>query len=512
MTTDATLTTLADIVADLSRELPADARFRRLLDAIMDHFPCDATALLKLEGEYLVPQAIKGLSRDTLGRRFALGDQPRLQEIMNSRGPVRFPAESPLPDPYDGLVEREGPLHVHDCLGVALHVDGEIWGALTLDALSPRAFGNLDPQLLRAFASVAAASIRAIELIQALESKLDRHRQVQRSWLSGDAENELTGESGAMRRLRGEIEVVAPSELSVLIQGETGVGKELVARAILSHSPRAEQPMIQVNCAALPESLAESELFGHLRGSFSGAEKDRPGKFEVAHQGTLLLDEVGELPLQVQAKLLRVLQSGEIQRVGSDRTHAVDVRIIAVTNRDLRREVAEGRFRDDLYHRLSVYPLTVPPLREREHDVTLLAGCFMERCARKLGLRGLRMNAAARRWLIEYDWPGNVRELEHAISRAAVRSAAEQPSRDRVVELDPRHLGAQSEWAELVSEVAEPAVAPAEATLAEALESFKRRLIGERVRTHDGNLAAAARSLGVDRGNFYRQVKRLGLR
>ncbi len=182
-------------------------------------------------------------------------------------------------------------------------------------------------------------------------------------------------------------------------------------------------------------------------------------------RGTLLLDEVGELPLPVQAKLLRVLQRGEIQRVGNDGTQLVDVRIIAVTNRDLRREVAEGRFREDLYHRLSVYLITVPPLREQEHDVTLLAGCFMERCARKLGLRALRLNSAARRWLIEYAWPGNVRELEHAISRASVRA-----------------------------------------------ENFKRRLIGERLRANDDNVAATARSLGVDRGNLYRQAKRLGLR
>src|SRR5690606_36164834 len=159
------------------------------------------------------------------------------------------------------------------------------------------------------------------------------------------------------------------------------------------------EPMIHLNCAALPESLAESELFGHVRGAFSGATDDRIGKFELAHQGTLFLDEVGELPLAVQAKLLRALQSGEVQRLGCDRTHRVDVRLVAATNRDLKQEVLAGRFRIDLYHRLSVYPLLVPPLRERGDDVLLLAGCFLERSQRQLGLRGVRLSHAARKWL-----------------------------------------------------------------------------------------------------------------
>jgi anaerobic nitric oxide reductase transcription regulator len=185
--------------------------------------------------------------------------------------------------------------------------------------------------------------------------------------------SEIIGASPVIRRLRREIDIVAGSDFSVLIHGETGTGKELVARAVHSTSPRRKEPIIYVNCAALPETLAEAELFGHVRGSFTGATGDRPGKFEVADEGTLFLNEVGELPLTVQPKLLRALQEGEIQRVGADRPIKVNVRLLAATNRDLAAEVAAGRFRADLFHRLNVFPLAVPPLRERGEDIALLA-------------------------------------------------------------------------------------------------------------------------------------------
>lgn len=512
MTTSA-LTSLSDIVADLSRELPPQARLQRLLEALMDSFPCDAAALLQLEDDCLLPRAVKGLSRDTLGRRFVVAEQPRLQEILHRRGPVRFPADSSLPDPYDGLVDtHEGHIYVHDCMGAPLHVDGRAWGVLTLDALAPGAFAEFDLELFETFVSVAAASIRAADVIDTLETQLEHQQLVQDSWLDDHSDAELLGESAAMQQLQREAYVVARSDVSVLIQGETGVGKELVARLIHRHSPRAHKPMIQVNCAALPESIAESELFGHVSGAFSGANRERAGKFELADGGTLLLDEVGELPLSIQAKLLRALQSGEIQRVGSDRSHHVDVRIIAATNRDLNAEVQAGRFRADLYHRLNVYPVTVPPLRERERDVSLLAGNFLQRCERKLGLRGVRLTRSAQLWLTDYSWPGNVRELEHAVTRAVVKALSEGQSRERIIELTPRHLGADLENAPLPEEAISALPLAADITLTDAVDQFKRSLIAQRLQQFEGNIAAAARSLGLDRGNFYRQLKRLGLK
>lgn len=511
MTTTDIVSALGEIVADLSRNLPRQARFQRLLEAVQRSFPCDAIALLELQGDVLIPRAVRGLAPDALGRRFALDDQPRLEAIIQSRGIVRFPSDSPLPDPYDGLVDTpDHNLYVHDCMGAPLHVDGRTWGALTLDALRRDTFDNVDMRLLETFMAAAAATIRAADLISALSSDLQRHQMVQQTWLTEAGHSELVGESIVMKRLRREAEVVGHSDLAVLIEGETGTGKELLARFIHLHSARAEQPMVQVNCAALPEALAESELFGHVAGAFSGATRDRAGKFELADGGTLVLDEIGELPLPIQAKLLRALQNGDIQRVGSDDNHRVNVRIIAATNRNLEQKVQDGSFREDLYHRLSVYPVRMPPLRERDGDLTLLAGHFLQICERKFSLRGLRLGNDALRWLRQYQWPGNVRELEHAISRAVVKALGEGYPRDHIIELTPRHLGADP-ITTLAATPGDTGDRPEE-TLSDAVEQFKKELIINRLRQHGGNLSATARSLNMDKGNFHRQLKRLGLR
>jgi anaerobic nitric oxide reductase transcription regulator len=513
MTTSDAFRSFAGVVADLARKLPQEQRFHRLLDAFRRNFPCDAIALLRREGSLLVPCAVAGLGPETMGRRFALNEHPRLAQIVHSGEPVRFRADSALPDPYDGLVDTDQErLFVHDCMGASLYVDNQPWGAVTLDAINPGAFEVIDRGAFSAFVSLAAATVRASDWIQRLEEKLQRHVLLEQSRQQEPGVDELLGESASMHQLRREAEVVARSDLPVLIQGETGVGKELVARYLHRLSERAHEPMVHINCAALPESIAESELFGHVRGAFSGATTERPGKFQLADGATLLLDEVGELPLTLQPKLLRALQNGEIQRVGSDRHHRVDVRVIAATNRNLKEEVMAGRFRADLYHRLSVYPLVVPPLREREQDAVLLAGAFLQRCERRLGLRGVRLAKSARDWLSGYSWPGNVRELEHAISRAVVKALSSGQTRERIIELQAQHLGAER----LAPTPAVPAALEAQVAsslpLQDALEQYRREIITTRLREHDGNLSATARSLGLDRGNFHRLLTRLGLR
>jgi len=230
--------------------------------------------------------------------------------------------------------------------------------------------------------------------------------------------SDIVGESAVMQKTFRLVSQVAPSDSTVLIQGETGTGKELIARAIHNSSPRKNKLMVKVNCAALPANLIESELFGHERGSFTGATERRLGKFELAHQGTLFLDEIGEMPLELQVKLLRALQEKEIERVGGRNTIKVDVRIIAATNRDLEKEMAEGRFRSDLYYRLNIFPITLPSLRERKEDIPSLAFYFIERFAKKAGKEINTLSNKALQELVNYPWPGNIRELEHLIERS----------------------------------------------------------------------------------------------
>ncbi len=232
----------------------------------------------------------------------------------------------------------------------------------------------------------------------------------------------ILGDSPALKKVLAQIEMVAPTNAGVLILGDSGTGKELVARAIHDRSPRKAAALVRVNCASIPRELFESEFFGHVRGAFTGAVKDRVGRFELAHGGTLFLDEIGEVPPELQSKLLRVLQEGQFEKVGEDRTRTVDVRIVAATNRDLEAEVKAGRFRQDLYYRLSVFPIELPPLRDRVDDIPTLAQHFLQQSVRKLGVTTSRLTTVQMKELQSYDWPGNVRELQNVIERAAIRS------------------------------------------------------------------------------------------
>jgi len=232
----------------------------------------------------------------------------------------------------------------------------------------------------------------------------------------------IVGDSPALKKVLSQIEMVAPTNANVLILGESGTGKELVARAIHDRSPRKAAALVRVNCASVPRELFESEFFGHVRGAFTGAVKDRVGRFELANGGSLFLDEIGEVPLELQSKLLRVLQEGQFEKVGEDRTRTVDARTIAATNRDLTDEVKAGRFREDLYYRLSVFPIELPPLRDRTEDIPKLARHFLQQSARKLGVNAPHLSTANLNQLQAYDWPGNVRELQNVIERAAIRA------------------------------------------------------------------------------------------
>jgi anaerobic nitric oxide reductase transcription regulator len=513
------LDTLVAIAVDLTAAFSAKDRYQRLLKALNRVIPYDAAALLRLEGDMLVPIAARGLSPGAMGRRYARSDHPRLDIICNSKEPVRFPADTELPDPFDGLltIDAEALHHIHACLGCPLYMDNKLIGALTSDALDPHAFDNLEQRFLTAVSALAGAQMQTTDLIEALEYSAERQGQIA-SNLMRDLRmrqgTEIIGGSPLMEHLRQEIELVARSDFTVLVLGETGVGKELVVRAIHAASERRDGPVLYLNCAALPETLADSELFGHTKGAFTGAGRDRAGKFEVADEGTLFLDEIGELPLSIQAKLLRAIQEGEIQRVGSEKSIHVDVRLLAATNRNLEEEVTKGRFRADLFHRLNIYPLKVPSLRERKEDIPLLAGYFCERTQRRLGLGPVRISVDAAEVLSRYHWPGNVRELENILSRAILKASHEIPKGGAVI-VYPTHLGVDFEFfPEKARYRGQEEILPSAVnqTLREAVNEYQKLLIQRAIAKRKGNWAAAARDLGMHRSNLHNLAARLGLR
>jgi transcriptional regulator with GAF, ATPase, and Fis domain len=263
-----------------------------------------------------------------------------------------------------------------------------------------------------------------LEEIRRLKDRVEQENVYLRDEVRGGAEfTDIVGGSPALRRVLDHVSQVAPTPAAVLLLGETGTGKELLARAIHERSPRRAKPFIKVNCAALPAALIESEMFGHEKGAFTGATAAHPGRFELADGGTLFLDEIGELAVELQAKLLRALQDGEVQRLGSTRSRKVDVRLVAATNQDLERAMAEGRFRSDLFYRLSVFPIRLPPLRDRRDDIPLLVWAFVQRRQARLGRHIESIPRATMDALQSYHWPGNVRELENVLERALILSA-----------------------------------------------------------------------------------------
>jgi len=307
----------------------------------------------------------------------------------------------------------------------------------------------------------------------------------------------LIGESDVMRTLEQQIRTAAPSNSRVLISGENGSGKEIVARTLHRWSHRAEQPFVDVNCAAIPEELIESELFGHRKGAFTGAIDERKGKFELADGGTLFLDEVGDMSVRTQAKVLRVLQEQTFQKVGGQQPITVDVRVIAATNKDLQAEIARGTFRDDLYYRLNVIPIDVPPLRARGNDIVLLAEHFLRRFAAETGNPRKRLSSGAAAKLKAYQWPGNVRELRNVSERLAILL------RSDMIEPEDIQLGARESG---------PAEIATNLSLKEARDAFEKQYILGRLREFAGNVSRTADALGVERSNLYRKLHAYGIR
>jgi two-component system nitrogen regulation response regulator NtrX len=329
-----------------------------------------------------------------------------------------------------------------------------------------------------------------------------RHLEVENQALRArvDAQHTMIGDSYLVQQLREQIATAAPTNGRVLIFGENGTGKELVARNIHALSRRRAGPFVEVNCAAIPEELIESELFGHVRGAFTGAVADRRGKFEAAHGGTIFLDEIGDMSLKTQAKVLRVLQEQVMEAVGGSARIRVDARVLAATNKDLPAEIRAGRFRDDLYFRLNVIPIFIPPLRDRQEDIPLLADHFMAALAREYGRRPKRFDPDAVAALQEYSWPGNVRELRNLVERLMIMVPGER--------ISSRDLTFLEHGAPAANDVGR---AVSTATLHEARDQFERDYILRALGAQQGNISRTAEVLGIERSNLYRKMRGFGI-
>ncbi len=402
-------------------------------------------------------------------------------------------------------VDRQSGAHTRELLCAPLRTRHGAIGVIELRNKREGAFTQEDLAFLDALAGSVAIALENARLYQQVrhsESQLKEEvALLQRERTHQQRFAEIIGNGAAMGKVFALMESAISSPITVLLQGETGTGKELVARAIHYHGPRKEKPFVAVNCGALTETLLESELFGYKKGAFTGATTDKPGLFEAANGGTIFLDEIGETTPALQVKLLRVLQEGEIRRVGETHTRRVEVRVLSATNRDLTQEVQHKRFREDLYYRLSVFPITVPPLRERREDIPLLVTHFLHRISNKLGKHVQGITHEAIELFVQYSWPGNVRELENEIERAVALT----PEGDTIT---PAYLSEK-----IVAQRAVRVSLPAEAgTLRQARLTFEREYVAEVLRQHQGNAVQAAKALGISRQMLQTKIKEYGLR
>ncbi|PKL25488.1 MAG: sigma-54-dependent Fis family transcriptional regulator [Spirochaetae bacterium HGW-Spirochaetae-3] len=501
-----------NLLFDLSRILDKHADLRGALGPFLDLLEARAglqrgviTLLDRSLGMLRIEEA-HGLTEDEKRRGLYRLGEGLIGRVFESGSPLQVPDLST----ESRFLNRAGDRPDVDlvdvaCCVVPIRSGDDVIGTLSAErrlGSAPKAATASDAAFLERAAELIAESAKLRERI--LEDRVmsciddsDRVEPPGEDSLPPNLSGGLVGTSAAMRAVYELVAQVAPSDATVLVSGESGTGKELVAAEIHRLSRRADGPLIKVNCSALPESVIESELFGHERGAFTGAVAQRKGRFELAHGGTLFLDEIGELSQQVQVKLLRVLQEREIERVGGNAVVRVDVRVIAATNRRLEDEILAGRFREDLYYRLNVFPIRVPPLRERKSDIVLLADYFAEKYSRRNGKPIKRISSPALDLFTSYHWPGNVRELENCIERAAILST------DMVIHsyhLPPSLQSAQSTNTEPTT------------TLEAALSRLEKELIVEALKISRGNMASASRRLGISERQMGLRVHHYGIR
>ena len=497
LSTHENLTAMSDLLYLVSRELDETVRLKEVIGPVIKKVGEELgevrlalslynseTGRLEMEETYGLTEAqrLRGtyrLGEGVTGKVFAEGQPKVVPDILENKEIL-----------HKVIAKNLHGYRNPSFLCVPVKLDGRVIG--TLSAVLNGCHQDILQEALKFFAVIASLIARAVHLRQ-----LDEDRQRLREQLKEKFKPEnIIGHSKAMREVYAQIAQVSASDATVLLRGESGVGKELVAGAIHYHGPRANKPFIKVNCAALPESLLESELFGHEKGAFTGAIRQRIGRFEKAHGGTLFLDEIGDFSPAIQVSLLRAIQEREIQRVGGERSFKTDVRIIAATNRNLETLMQQNRFRQDLYYRLNVFPIVIPPLRERKEDINPLADFFVEKYATRHRKRVIRITTPVLNALLTYQWPGNVRELGNCIERAVL--VCQNPYIQES-DLPPSIQTASTSGTENVG------------TLKAILESKEKEIISEAVIAARGNLAEAARHLGISERIMGLRVKKYRL-
>jgi len=455
-----------------------------LVDALLEVTQADKGFLILLEDGETSVRAARNVARETIEGAVARVSDSIIRRVVETRRPIVV-ADALNDEQWSGSSSVVN-LKLCSVMCAPLMQKGDVFGVIYLGNDNVVSlFDERALEVLTVFAAQASLLVSNALLLDSLRRENVALREAVASKQYGD----LLGAGPSMREVYRRIERVAGTEISVLVTGETGTGKELVAREIHRRSPRAAGPFVPVNCGAIPESLLESELFGHVRGAFTGAVATRTGKFQAAHGGTLFLDEIGDMPLALQVKLLRVLQEKAITKVGDNRPETVDIRVIAATNRVLADEIARGTFREDLFYRLNVVSIALPPLRERGEDVVVIARWFLQKYAREFASKVRGFTPAALVAIRRYAWPGNIRELENRLKKAVV--------------LAERAL-VSAEDLDLRPDVLDPIV-----PLAQAKDDFQKRYIGEVLERNGGNRTKTAKDLGVDPRTIFRHLERL---
>ena len=494
------LALLFDISRILDRSMDLRDELGPVLKAIAQHTDMlrGTITLVNRENGELFIEAAHGLSGDELERGRYKPGEGVVGKAVKSGKPVVVPRIAEEPLFLNRTQSREDPQGDISHICVPIRMETQVIGALSADRIfTDDASLEEDVRMMSIIASMIAQAVRLRQEHQDERKRLlEENTRLQHELQERFRPANIIGRSGAMQDVFDLIGQVAKSDATVLIRGESGVGKELVAHAIHYNSQRAAKPFIRVNCAALPDSVIESELFGHEKGAFTGATQQRHGRFELAHGGTIFLDEIGDLAPQTQVRLLRILQEREFERVGGQETLKVDVRVIAATNRELEIMIKDNSFRQDLYYRLNVFPIHIPPLKERRTDILELANYFVEKYSKANHKYVRRISTPAIDMLMSYHWPGNVRELENCIERAVLLT------NDDVVH--GHHLPPTLQTAEASN-------TPMKGTLEECLEQVERELIIESLKVAKGNKARAARELGITERLMGLRVSKYGV-